>query len=84
VAIGFWVTGAAWVLANVAYLADATDWIFPLFLFGALTGLPNGSSGRKRIKRAKDCGVQLNRRREISICTSKSRGWGSPLTARLS
>jgi len=39
-AIAFWLTGTCWALALIAYLFGAsTEWVFPLFLLGCLTGL---------------------------------------------
>lgn len=38
--IAIWITGACWTLAILAYaLGASTEWILPLFLLGALTGV---------------------------------------------
>jgi hypothetical protein len=38
--IAFWVAGSCWALALLAYvLGQSWEWIFPLFMFGALTGI---------------------------------------------
>jgi hypothetical protein len=39
-AIGLWITGSSWMLAILAYLlGGSTEWILPLFVLGALTGI---------------------------------------------
>lgn len=39
-AIALWIVGSCWALAIVAYAFGAsTEWIFPLFIFGTLTGI---------------------------------------------
>ena len=35
-----WIAGVSWALAIFAYLRDGTvEWIFPLFMLGALDGI---------------------------------------------
>jgi hypothetical protein len=39
-AIGLWIAGSCWALAIIGYLCGASrEWIFPLFVFGVLTGV---------------------------------------------
>jgi hypothetical protein len=39
-AIALWVTGSCWFLALLAYVLGAsTEWLLPLFVFGALAGI---------------------------------------------
>ena len=38
--IALWITGSSWALAIVAYLSGGSrEWLFPLFMLGALTGV---------------------------------------------
>ncbi len=38
--IAFWIVGACWLLAVIAWaLGASTEFIFPLFLLGVLTGV---------------------------------------------
>jgi hypothetical protein len=38
--IALWITGSCWILAILAYLlGGSVEWILPLFLLGALTGI---------------------------------------------
>jgi predicted metal-binding membrane protein len=39
-AIGIWIVGSCWAVALVSYISGAsTEFLFPLFLFGLISGV---------------------------------------------
>jgi hypothetical protein len=47
-AIALWIVGSSWALAIVAYaFGESAEWILPLFMLGALTGMAEWVLRRK-------------------------------------
>jgi hypothetical protein len=47
ISIALWVTASCWAVALLAYVFDGpSDLVFPLFLFGAITGFAEWISRR--------------------------------------